>query len=66
MTTDENRELIAELRKAAERGREGTHTASSAILRGADLASRAADALEGTLPEVEWEIGAASPPVRDS
>lgn len=52
MTPEETRALIAELRSAAGAGREGTHTGYSPLLRGADLATRAADALEAlTVPD---------------
>lgn len=52
MTDDNTRALIAELRRAAGAGREGTHAGYSPLLRGADLATRAADALEAlTVPD---------------
>lgn len=52
MTDEKIRALIAELRSAAGAGREGTHAGYSPLLRGADLATRAADALEAlTVPD---------------
>lgn len=50
MSEQSVRDLIAELKDVSIYSKYGSHSANSPILRGADLAARAADALEATLP----------------
>lgn len=66
LTDDEKRKLIAEARDNVERAASASSTNQAERIRAGEsgddrlrLLVRLADALEGTLPEAEWEYGTA-------